>query len=66
MKTGELDYRKNLNLRGETIDQRICMIIEGEVFGHEDMFSTEHTHTVAACLNNTIIYSIPKEKLLLY
>lgn len=60
MKSGDLEYRKTLDVKGELHVKRIGMVSEGELFGHEDLFNQTRTYTVGSCMTKAIVYKIPK------
>ncbi|KAL4435359.1 hypothetical protein ABPG74_022842 [Tetrahymena malaccensis] len=65
MKGGEIDYRKQITIRGELVEKRIGMVNQGEIFGHEDIFQLSRQYSVYSCVNNSIVYRIKKESLLI-
>ena len=53
-------------MRGEEVEKRVSMINQGEIFGQEDIFAQKRGYSVYSCVNNTIVYSIQKENMLIY
>ncbi|KAL4483933.1 hypothetical protein ABPG72_013939 [Tetrahymena utriculariae] len=65
MNGGEIDYRKQITIRGELVEKRIGMVNQGEIFGHEDIFQLSRQYSVYSCVNNSVVYRIKKEFLLI-
>ncbi|EAS04843.1 cyclic nucleotide-binding domain protein (macronuclear) [Tetrahymena thermophila SB210] len=65
MQGGEIDYRKQITIRGELVEKRIGMVNQGEIFGHEDIFQLSRQYSVYSCVNNSVVYRIKKEFLLI-